>query len=96
MLRHLRLVEATCLLNAGDAVVSHLSAAVVHGLPLASTVSRVQLTRSGAAGGKVRGAVHLYATTLDADDVVEVAGLRVTSLGWRPSSTPVVRARVSR
>ncbi|HEX8507961.1 MAG TPA: type IV toxin-antitoxin system AbiEi family antitoxin domain-containing protein [Propionibacteriaceae bacterium] len=79
--RHLRLVEATWQLNAVDAVVSHLSAAVVHGLPVASTsLGPVQLTRDNAPGGKIRGAVHLYATTLDADEVIELQGLRVTSL----------------
>jgi hypothetical protein len=94
--RHLRLVEATWQLNAVDAVVSHLSAAVVHGLPVASTsLGPVQLTRDNAPGGKIRGAVHLYATTLDADEVIELQGLRVnrsrarssTSGAWCPSSS---------
>lgn len=79
--RHLRLVEATAQLNAAGAVVSHLSAAVVHGLPVAaSTLGRVQLTRGDAPGGKIRGVVHRYTATLEFDEVTEVQGIRVTSL----------------
>lgn len=79
--RHLRLVQATALLNAPAAVVSHLSAAVVHGLPVASAaLGRVQLTRGDAPGGKIRGDVHLYATNLELDEVTEAEGVRVTSV----------------
>lgn len=79
--RHLRLVEATVRLAAPGAVVSHLSAAVVHGLPaVLSPAGRVQLTRADTAGGRNRGGVHLYAAPLLPDEVVEVRGLRVTSL----------------
>lgn len=79
--RHLRLIEATVRLTAPDAVVSHLSAAVVHGLPVFTTgLARVQLTRPGSASGKVRGGTHLHATALDPSEVLEVRGFRVTSL----------------
>lgn len=80
-LRHLRLVEATVRLTARNAVVSHNSAAVVHGLPVVSTsLSRVQVTRPDSAGGRNRGGVHLYAAPLHPDEVVLVRGMAVTSL----------------
>jgi hypothetical protein len=80
-LRHLALVEATLRLTAPSAVVSHVSAAVVHGLPVISaSVGRVQVTRADVAGGRNRGALHLYAAPLREDEVVTIAGLRVTSL----------------
>ena len=80
-LRHLRLVEATVRLAAPDAVVSHLSAAVVHGLPVfAPFPERVQLTRTGISSGKVRGGIHLHATSLDPSEVLVANGIRVTGL----------------
>jgi len=80
-LRHLRLVEATVQLTAASAVVSHLSAAIAHGLPVVATsLKRVQLTRSDVAGGRDRGGVHLYSAPLPTVEVVEVSGVRVTSL----------------
>jgi hypothetical protein len=80
-LRHLQLVEATLRLTAPSAVVSHVSAAVVHGLPVISgSVGRVQVTRADVSGGRNRGAVHLYAAPLSPEEVVMVGGLRVTSL----------------
>lgn len=79
--RHFRLVEATVPLVAPDAVVSHLSAAVVHGLPVFTTqLTRVQLTRANIPGGKNRGGIHVYAAPLGVAEVVEVAGVTVTSL----------------
>ena len=81
VVRHLRHTEGTWQLNGNSTVVSHLSAAVVHGLPVASSdLGRVQLTRGDAPGGKIRGAVPIYATTLEADEVTDVQGVRVTSL----------------
>jgi hypothetical protein len=79
--RHLRLVEATVRLTAADAVVSHASAAVVHGLPvLTGSLGRVQLTRPGLSGGKDRGGRHLYMSRLNDSEVTEVHGIRTTSL----------------
>lgn len=80
-LRHLQLIEATLRLTVPSAVVSHVSAAVVHGLPVISaSLGRVQLTRADVGGGRDRGAVHLHAAPLPADEVMTVRGLRVTSL----------------
>ena len=78
---HLRLVRAAVRVTAPTAVVSHLSAAVLHGLPvLAGSLSRVQLTRADIPGGKCRGGIRLYAAPLHADDLVTVEGIAVTSL----------------
>src|SRR5215213_10824205 len=65
--QHRRLVRATFPLVAPDAVASHASAAVVHGLPLfATTLTLVQLTRAEIPGGKARSAIKLHAASLDA------------------------------
>ncbi len=79
--RHLRLVEATVPLAAPDAVVSHVSAAVLHGLPVFSgRLDRVQLTRTSVPGGKKRGGIHLHAAPLDESEILDVNGIRTTSL----------------
>ena len=79
--RHRDLVEATVGLLAPDAVVSHLSAAVMHELPLLGhPPSRVQVTRASARGGKNRGGVHLHAAPLTAAEVVDLRGVALTSL----------------
>jgi hypothetical protein len=79
--RHLRLVEATMPLVAAGSVVSHLSAAVVHGLPVfADQLDHVQLTRDDVAGGKRRGRVHLHAAPLDPTEVVVINGITTTSM----------------
>ena len=78
---HVRLARATVRIAAPTAVVSHLSAAVLHGLPVLTTsLARVQLTRADISGGKNRGGIHLYATPLASDEVAVVDGIRVTSL----------------
>jgi hypothetical protein len=79
--QHRRLVHATFPLLALGAVVSHTSAAVLHGVPLfATTLTRVQLTRDQIPGGKARSATQLHAAALDASDVVVVDGIAVTTL----------------
>ena len=79
--QHRRLVRATFPLLAPDAVVSHTSAAVLHGLPLfATSMRRVQLTRGDIPGGKARSAIQLHAAPLDAGDVVVIDGVAVTTL----------------
>lgn len=79
--RHLLLIRATLPFLHPDAVVSHASAAAVHGLPLRSEwLTRVRVTRADGGHGRRRGAVHLTRAPLAPEDVVDVAGIRVTSL----------------
>jgi len=77
---HRELVTATLPLL-GPSVVSHLSAAVLHQLPLpAGRLNLVQVTQPGAGSGRRRGHVHRHAAPLQPDEVVEVEGMPVTSL----------------
>ncbi len=87
---HRALVLATVPMLAPDAAVSHVSAAVLHRLPLLDRPpARVQVTRSSVRGGKDRGGVHLHASPLGRADVVRLDGTRVTS----PARTVVDLAR---
>jgi hypothetical protein len=80
--RHRQLVATTVPLLASGAVVSHLSAAVVHGLWVweDAVPGRVQVTRPSAGRGKSRGYVHQHTARLLAEDVTEVGGMLVTTL----------------
>jgi hypothetical protein len=81
VLRHRLAVHAahTCL-GAG-AVISHLSAAVLHGLPLlGGPPARVHATRDRRSGGRTSRFVHLHAAVLEPDEVVAVDGVLVTTL----------------
>jgi predicted transcriptional regulator of viral defense system len=63
-----------------DVVVSHQSAAVLHGLPTwGLDLDRVHVTRST---GRVRsaGTLSVHRSPLDADEITEVDGLRVTTV----------------
>lgn len=80
--RHLLQVRAACEQLSTDAVVSHASAAVVHGLALwATPLDRVHVTRDRRSSGARRGRrVHVHSAALEADEVVLVDGVRVTSV----------------
>jgi hypothetical protein len=79
--RHRMLLEATVLQLSADAVVSHMSAAALHGLPTWNQeLHRVHLTRNRDGGGKVRRYTHLHTSPLPPEDVVEIGGRPVTSL----------------
>ena len=78
---HRRAVLAATLVRHEDSVVSHVSAAVLHRLPVRrAALGLVHLSRGGRGHGKVVAGVHLHRTELAASEVVEVDGLRVTSL----------------
>lgn len=88
--RHAMLVEATLPRLAPGAVVSHVSAAVLHGLPVWNIPMRhVHGTRDARSGGRITGRLHLHVSPLDADDVVEIGGVAVTS----PARTALDLAR---
>ncbi|MEL4503743.1 type IV toxin-antitoxin system AbiEi family antitoxin domain-containing protein [Luteococcus sp. H138] len=78
--RHRILAHATWpRLHSG--VLSHHSAAALHGLPLpAHELERVHVTRVGTAGGVRRPSVQVHRARLDDVEVTEVEGLPVTTL----------------
>lgn len=79
--RHLLHVHAAVSELAPDAVASHLSAAVVYGLPIWNAdLSRVHATRDRRSGARRSTVTHLHAARLGPDEVAVVAGVRVTSV----------------
>ncbi|GAA2109810.1 hypothetical protein GCM10009841_31390 [Microlunatus panaciterrae] len=79
--RHLQLVRATLPQVSEAAVVSHVSAAVLHGLPVwTDSLDRVHLTRDRSSGGRRASGVHVHTAPLPTDEVVQLDGIRVTSL----------------
>jgi hypothetical protein len=80
VVRHLAQVVAAARQLDADAVLSHVSAAVVHGWDLwRAPLDRVQVTRSRRTGGRRHPSVHVRAAPLTRIEVVDVGGLRVTS-----------------
>ncbi|MGQ0573349.1 MAG: hypothetical protein ACT4RN_03985 [Pseudonocardia sp.] len=78
--RHALLVRATVARVAEDAVVSHVSAAVLHGLPVWNTaLDRVHTTRPKRSAGLRTGRLHVHAAPLEPDEIVDVDGMAVTS-----------------
>ncbi|RZT87592.1 hypothetical protein EV383_4518 [Pseudonocardia sediminis] len=76
--------------GAVDGAASHTSAAALHGLPLWRVpLVRSHLTRPGDSGGRRTTYLHLHRAELDADEIVLVDGVRVTS----PARTVVDLAR---
>ncbi|RBY85974.1 hypothetical protein [Blastococcus sp. TF02A-26] len=79
--RHRRLVTATLAALRRPAVVSHQSAAVLHGLLLWGVpLGRVHVTRNPPATAEVGRALHCHVSRLRDDEVVLVDGVRVTSV----------------
>lgn len=65
---------------AGEPVVSHVSAAIVHGLPFChSEVPPFHVTRPDATKSRRGAAVRLHKAALDPAEVVDLGGLAVTS-----------------
>lgn len=79
--RHRELIDASIDGLADEAVLSHTSAAVLHGLPTWRTeLERVHVGRTRDYGGRIGGVVHVHPAKLPDDQVVEIEGRRVTSL----------------
>lgn len=77
---HLRLIAGTVGQLGRAATISHVSAAVLHGLPVWSeSLTRVHLTRFETKG-RVRRYVHLHQAELLDEEVTVLDGYRVTSL----------------
>lgn len=78
--RHLELIAATVPALSDVSVLSHMSAAVLHELPVPLTVlDKVHVTRAGAKGRATRH-THVHGAKLAAEDVIHLRGWRVTSL----------------
>jgi hypothetical protein len=82
VLRHALLVRAAVAGLDGSAVVSHVSAAVVHGLPVwGQALDVVQVTRDRRRSGARRGTrVHVHSAPLDGEEVVVLDGVVCTSV----------------
>ncbi len=73
-------VRAAVQAMSDQAVVSHVSAAVLHGFELwRPHLSHVHLTRDRGRGGRIGADVHVTPAPLDAEEVVLVHGVPVTS-----------------
>lgn len=78
---HRRLLTATMPQLRTDGVVSHVSAAVLHGLPVwESALGAVHLTRPRIGGGKRRHLVEVHTSPLGSDERVVLHGVAATSL----------------
>lgn len=90
--RHLALVHAVVRSLRVPAVVSHASAAVLHGLPMwGLDLSEVHVSRRDLHSPRHEAGVHHHCGALPDEDVVGVAGIRVTSL----ARTAIDTARIS-
>ena len=80
--QHLLLVHAAVSGLCPDTVVSHASAAVVHGLPVwGLPLDVVAVTRPRSRTGGRRGSrVHVHSAPLEPDEIVPVGGVAVTSV----------------
>ncbi|WP_219416177.1 hypothetical protein [Pseudonocardia nigra] len=88
--RHAMLVRATVPTLAPDAVASHGSAAVLHGLAVwGLPLDCVHVTRAAASGGRIGRVVHRHKAPLEADEITTVDGIAVTT----PARTVVDIAR---
>lgn len=78
---YLALVRATWLQLRPGSVLSHDSAAELHGLPLwQHQPEHVCITRNGTGKGRKQGGLHLRRCTLSPEDCQELDGLLVTNL----------------
>ena len=78
---HALAVRAAAHALVADGVVSHVSAAVLHGLTLWGVrLDRVHLTRNRSYGGRRTALRHVHTAALDDADITEVDGIAVTSV----------------
>jgi hypothetical protein len=79
--RHRRMILATVPQLDSGAVVSHGSAALLHGLPTwAGATSRVHVTRNRRGGARRRALVEVHGAPLQGTDLACIDGISVTSL----------------
>jgi len=79
--RHRLQVAAAVPRLAADAVVSHQSAALLHGLPVWNLpLARVHVTRSRRTSGLRTTRLHVHTAPLQADEIVVVEGVAMTAV----------------
>jgi hypothetical protein len=79
--RHAVLVRATLPTLAPHTVVSHVSAAVLHGLAVwAIPLDHVHVTRPEPSGGRIGSVVHRHVAPLDPTEITSIDGILVTCL----------------
>ncbi|WP_024796624.1 hypothetical protein [Tomitella biformata] len=79
--RHRLLVEATVPRLARDAVVSHQSAAVLHGVTVWQTpLNRVHVTRSDVSAGRRTNRSHLHVAPIPPGETVRIGNIQAVSL----------------
>ncbi|WP_182347289.1 type IV toxin-antitoxin system AbiEi family antitoxin domain-containing protein [Tomitella gaofuii] len=79
--RHRAAIVAALAKLHSPAVISHISAAALHGLPLLDAdLSRVHMTRTGSGGGTTSPRRRLHVTPLTPEDITEVDGIPVTTI----------------
>jgi len=79
--RHLLRVAAAVPRLAADAVVSHQSAALLHGLPVWNLpLARVHVTRARRTSGLRTSRLHVHTAPLPSDEIVVVDGTAVTAV----------------
>lgn len=79
--RHLQLIQATVPRLGPDNVLSHISAAVLHGLPVdARLLDRVTVTQPSRGGSRIGRYAHRYRTPLPERDIEVVGGFSRTVL----------------
>lgn len=79
--QHRQLIEGTVPQLHPRAVISHGSAALLHGLPIfPEAVQRLHLTRDRDGGGVRRPLIHVHGCALPAPDVTVIDGIPVTTL----------------
>lgn len=77
------MIEATAAKVGSDSVFSHVSAAVLHGLPLWNVdLRRVHTTRPTPTGGYSSRRLHVHPGPVPSDHVVVVDGLATSSVAW--------------
>lgn len=78
--RHVLQVRATAAAAGTGLIVSHQSAAALHGYPLWSVdLKRVHLSTNRSSGGHKSGTRHVHANVFESIDVAEVNGVAVTT-----------------
>lgn len=79
--RHRRLIDATVQGLRQDAVLSHVSAAVLHGLPVPrDSLAQVTLTRTRGSHGKRTRFLRIHRAALSDSDTTTIDGLAVTTV----------------